>query len=422
MSDQMERDRIERDEFVERLRQRSTDKSKSIKGDAASGEHSELDQLNDPDRRAAILAERREKSSQAYLGKREAERVLLYSAKVKEESSLFGDLPITEEERRRLESSKRILTAVEQRKQRLHDESYMMPTSYVDSDGRLALEKRNMLLSERSKDFATEDDGRVWERSQVGRSVRTTGVADTNQKDLVFDSSEISFVLSSIEEGTKAFPQESIIEKEIKKREDIDATRKSLPVFLYREELLEAIRDYQVLVVVGETGSGKTTQIPQYLIEAGYTNGKMKIGCTQPRRVAAMSVAARVSEEMRVKLGYEVGYSIRFEDCTSERTILKYMTDGMLLREFLNEPDLSSYSVLIIDEAHERTLHTDILFGLVKDIARYRKDLKIIISSATLDADKFSDYFDGAPIFTGMRLAFMRPCYASVDRRSFMLG
>lgn len=90
-----------------------------------------------------------------------------------------------------------------------------------------------------------------------------------------------------------------------------------------------------------------------------------KIGCTQPRRVAAMSVAARVAQEMRVKLGNEVGYAIRFEDCTSERTIIKYMTDGTLHREFLSEPDLRSYSVMIIDEAHERTLHTDILFGLV---------------------------------------------------------
>ena len=125
----------------------------------------------------------------------------------------------------------------------------------------------------------------------------------------------------------------------------------------------------------------------------------MKVGCTQPRRVAAMSVAARVAEEMGWKLGSEVGYSIRFEDCTSERTILKYMTDGMLLREFLSEPDLASYSVLIVDEAHERTLHTDVLFGLVKDIARFRPDLKLLISSATLDAQKFSEFFDDAPIF-----------------------
>ncbi|KAM7304015.1 pre-mRNA-splicing factor ATP-dependent RNA helicase DHX16 [Ixodes scapularis] len=155
----------------------------------------------------------------------------------------------------------------------------------------------------------------------------------------------------------------------------------------------------KILIIEGETGSGKTTQIPQYLYEAGYTANKMKIGCTQPRRVAAMSVAARVSEELSVKLGNEVGYSIRFEDCTSERTVLKYMTDGMLLREFLSEPDLASYSVIIVDEAHERTLHTDILFGLVKDIARFRPDLKLLISSATLDAEKFSEFFDDAPIF-----------------------
>nr|MBE5726264.1 lethal (2) 37Cb [Cucujiformia] len=115
--------------------------------------------------------------------------------------------------------------------------------------------------------------------------------------------------------------------------------------------------------------------------------------------VAAMSVAARVAQEMNIKLGNEVGYAIRFEDCTSERTIIKYMTDGTLHREFLSEPDLQSYNVMIIDEAHERTLHTDILFGLVKDIARFRPDLKLLISSATLDAQKFAEFFDNAPIF-----------------------
>ncbi|KAK9226303.1 hypothetical protein WN943_011350 [Citrus x changshan-huyou] len=149
---------------------------------------------------------------------------------------------------------------------------------------------------------------------------------------------------------------------------------------------------------IGETGSGKTIQIPQYLYEAGYTK-QGKTGCTQPRRVAAMSVAARVSQEMVVKLGHEVGYSFRFEDCTSDKTVLKYMTDGMLLREIVIEPSLESYSVLIVDEAHERTLSTDILFGLLKDLINYRSYLKLLISSATLDAEKFSDYFGSAPIF-----------------------
>ncbi|KAJ0697803.1 putative RNA helicase [Helianthus annuus] len=176
------------------------------------------------------------------------------------------------------------------------------------------------------------------------------------------------------------------------------ADRKTLPVYSYRESLLKAVEDHQVLIIVGETGSGKTTQIPQYLHEAGYTKRGM-IGCTQPRRVAAMSVAARVSQEMGVKLGHEVGYSIRFEDCTSDKTVLKYMTDGMLLREFLSEPNLKSYSVVMVDEAHERTLSTDILFSLVKDVAQHRPDLKLLISSATLDAEKFRHYFGSDMIF-----------------------
>uniref|UniRef100_A0A8C3UEI0 Helicase ATP-binding domain-containing protein n=1 Tax=Catharus ustulatus TaxID=91951 RepID=A0A8C3UEI0_CATUS len=128
-----------------------------------------------------------------------------------------------------------------------------------------------------------------------------------------------------------------------RRRQSLQDSRRSLPIFPFRDELVAAVNQHQVLVIEGETGSGKTTQIPQYLHEEGYTRGGMKIGVTQPRRVAAMSVAARVAVEMGTKLGNEVGYSIRFEDCTSERTVLKYMTDGMLLREFLTEPDLASY-------------------------------------------------------------------------------
>ncbi|KAH9291995.1 hypothetical protein KI387_042817 [Taxus chinensis] len=171
-----------------------------------------------------------------------------------------------------------------------------------------------------------------------------------------------------------------------------------LPIHDLREELIQVINDHQIVVVVGETGSGKTTQIPQYLHEAGYTK-LGKIGCTQPHGVATMSVASRVAQEMGIKLGHDVGYFVEFEDCTSHKTVLTYITDAMFLREFMDEPDLASYSVVMVDEAHDRTLSTDVLLGLIKNIARFHPDLKIIISSATLDAEKFSDYFDGAPIF-----------------------
>ncbi|OWA49823.1 ATP-dependent RNA helicase DHX8 [Hypsibius exemplaris] len=175
--------------------------------------------------------------------------------------------------------------------------------------------------------------------------------------------------------------------------------RKSLPIYKLKDQLIKAVTENQILVVIGETGSGKTTQMTQYLAEAGFTI-RGKIGCTQPRRVAAMSVAKRVAEEFGCRLGQEVGYTIRFEDCTTNETVIKYMTDGMLLRECLIDSDLKGYSVIMLDEAHERTINTDVLFGLLKEGVKKRPDLKLIVTSATLDAVKFSQYFNEAPIFT----------------------
>ncbi|GAB2291838.1 hypothetical protein Dimus_026089 [Dionaea muscipula] len=184
-----------------------------------------------------------------------------------------------------------------------------------------------------------------------------------------------------------------------KSKLSIQEQRKSLPIYKLKKELIQAVHDNQVLVVIGETGSGKTTQVTQYLAEAGYTT-RGKIGCTQPRRVAAMSVAKRVAEEFGCRLGEEVGYAIRFEDCTGPDTVIKYMTDGMLLREILIDESLSQYSVVMLDEAHERTIHTDVLFGLLKQLVRRRPDLRLIVTSATLDAEKFSGYFFNCNIFT----------------------
>ncbi|KAG9336921.1 hypothetical protein JZ751_030034 [Albula glossodonta] len=185
---------------------------------------------------------------------------------------------------------------------------------------------------------------------------------------------------------------------EFAKKKTLLEQRQYLPIFAVRQQLLNIIRDNSIVIVVGETGSGKTTQLTQYLHEDGYTSYGM-VGCTQPRRVAAMSVAKRVSEELGSNLGEEVGYAIRFEDCTSEKTVIKYMTDGILLRESLRESDLDHYSAVIMDEAHERSLNTDVLFGLLREVVSRRSDLKLIVTSATMDSDKFAAFFGNVPIF-----------------------
>jgi pre-mRNA-splicing factor ATP-dependent RNA helicase DHX38/PRP16 len=192
----------------------------------------------------------------------------------------------------------------------------------------------------------------------------------------------------SKQEGASAFSKSKTLSEQ----------RQYLPAFAVREDLLRVIRDNQVIIVVGQTGSGKTTQLTQFLHEDGYGKQGL-IGCTQPRRVAAMSVAKRVSEEMQVRLGGLVGYAIRFEDCTSKETKIKYMTDGVLLRESLVEPDLDKYSCIIMDEAHERALNTDVLMGLIKKVLARRRDLKLIVTSATMNSERFSRFYGGAPEF-----------------------
>lgn len=175
-------------------------------------------------------------------------------------------------------------------------------------------------------------------------------------------------------------------------------TRRSLPVYKVRDSLLKLIGEHMVVIVVGETGSGKTTQLTQYLHEYGYSRRGI-IGCTQPRRVAAVSVAQRVADEMDVDLGEEVGYTIRFEDFTNKSTVIKYMTDGVLMRESLNDPELERYSVIIMDEAHERSLSTDVLFGIFRNVLLNRRDFRLIVTSATMDSEKLSLFFGNAPIF-----------------------
>ena len=419
--DKIEKERIkdltERDEFHKRMIEKDREKQRNIgqKSDKRAYEEAKKRLEQEAMDKEKIVPELRKHSRYRYLNERKSKKIDELRDDIQDDEFLFEEEELTRKEKEERRYKKSVLKLAEQYDRAGEVEKvqrYHMP---VDRKGK----ETDRYVEVDEKEMVPNYEQRKWEEEHLHSAQLKFGAKDakeryaakeTKQYDLLLDD-EIEFIQALKLPGSKkkkkgkddsGSEEEEEIElsEHQKKKMSIKETKESLPVYPFRESLLEAIKEHQILIIEGETGSGKTTQIPQYLYEAGYTeNGDKKIGCTQPRRVAAMSVSARVAEEMGVKLGNEVGYSIRFEDCTSERTVLKYMTDGMLLREFLSEPDLSSYNVMIIDEAHERTLHTDILFGLIKDIARFRTDLKLLISSATLDAEKFSAFFDDAPIF-----------------------
>ncbi|MDB6152180.1 MAG: hrpB 1 [Chthoniobacteraceae bacterium] len=191
-----------------------------------------------------------------------------------------------------------------------------------------------------------------------------------------------------------------------------------LPICARREEIVAALRTHQVLIIAGETGSGKTTQLPKMCLEAGL-DLRGKIGCTQPRRVAAMSVSRRVAEELGVTWGREVGCKMRFNDDTGRDTKVKFMTDGILLAEIQSDPLLRAYSALILDEAHERSLNIDFLLGYLQGLLRRRGDLKLIVTSATIDTEAFSRAFGGAPIIqVSGRLFPVEVRYSPIESRN----
>jgi pre-mRNA-splicing factor ATP-dependent RNA helicase DHX16 len=419
-----ERDRRERDEFNKRLKQRDDERSRKIVEDRSAKKDSEAAQrralADDKEAREAALGDLRLRSRQDYLSKRGVERLALLRKQVAEEQAELRDNPdLTECEKAEFRKNLEILQAAEQHA-RIDEQidGYALPEDYITEKGKIDSKKKRDAMYKRyapdrdehgNERFVTEHE--EWEKEQTSKAqaqVSRFEFVDEGDYEYVFDDSQkLSFIMD--QGGTLAGDQQ-LMSKEKRammkqlsaaeaKAKSIAETRKSLPIYQFRDEIIQAVADHQILIIVGETGSGKTTQLPQYLHEAGYTKNGMKVGCTQPRRVAAMSVAARVAEEMGVKLGNEVGYAIRFEDQTSDKTVLKYQTDGMLLRELLSDPELSSYSAIMIDEAHERTISTDIACPLLLDLCRARPELKLLISSATMDAQKFQKYFNDAPIF-----------------------
>ncbi|KAF9454812.1 P-loop containing nucleoside triphosphate hydrolase protein [Macrolepiota fuliginosa MF-IS2] len=376
-----EKERLEdlrdRDAFAERMRERDRERTKKIVEDrsskaatgGAAAEAAQRRQLaEDADARDAALPSLRLHSRQEYLTKREIQQIELLKKEIADDEALFVGMRVSKREKQELDRKKELLRLVEERL-KINDkwDGYQLPEDYITEQGKIDKKKKENALYKRYDEAKPKDDQFTtdvdqWEAHQTQMSTFKTGALDKKELvddyEYVFDESQtIKFVMESALPGVGMSAADKLLQKQIdeaeKRAKSIEETRKNLPIYQYKQDIIDAVRQHQVLIVVAETGSGKTTQLPQYLHEAGFTANGQKIGCTQPRRVAAMSVAARVADEMGTKVGYEVGYSIRFEDCTSDKT----------------------------------------------DIARFRPELRLLISSATVDAEKFSEYFDGAPAF-----------------------
>jgi HrpA-like RNA helicase len=275
-------------------------------------------------------------------------------------------------------------------------------------------------------------------------AVSTTAVTSTAAPFVTMSEAEIAKRVAAhdyVQDRTFAELQQERAAALQGQRDRLQQQRMSLPIYQLRGELLELLRNHRVIIVVGETGSGKTTQLLQYLYEEGFHLGpkarkrraagageveevaggertapavmnnvtkeqeeeqedELRLICTQPRLIAATSVAERVAQEVGCPCGSVVGYKVRFDDKTGPLTRILYVTDGIMLKEFINDPNLSTVGAIMVDEAHERSLNTDILLGLLRDVIRRNAQIKVIVASATINADKFSAFFDNAPVFT----------------------
>jgi pre-mRNA-splicing factor ATP-dependent RNA helicase DHX16 len=353
----------------------------------------------DPKRRKtgdADVGDLRLRSRQAYLQKREAEQLALLRKQVieeAEEEERLGDR-LSKQERADFARARATLRLAEERNNiDEHLDGYILPDADYTNKAEALTRKHKDKGYEKSEVQLWEDEQTAKVRAQIKKPERVSA----DDYEYVFDTTQnIKFDAPMIDLEKQRL-QANLDEAEVKAK-NIEETRKSLPIYKYKDEFIKAVADHQVIVLVGATGSGKTTQLTQYLEEAGYAKNGLRIGCTQPRRVAAISVANRVAAEVGTKVGRRVGYSVRFESAMSDDTEIEYMTDGLALRMTLTDPLLSDYSVMILDEAHERTTSTDILMSVLKELCLVRPEFRLIIASATLAAQKFSEYFSDCPV------------------------
>ena len=377
----------------------------------------------------------RETSRRNYLNKRVNQQLDLFKRRMLDEYNIFQDIKLTKEEinNNRLNNkiynliNKNLDTKKETTKEKKdRNDNIELVQRYTFKREEPEYQRKFNKKTKRnnnSNDFKETSES-LWEKEQRKKALQKYGnnnitkdkynILIENQMEFVKqdlleseniplikenqDNLKLKDVNNFINERDYKIGSMNLLEKEKLKKNQIQQEKQNLPIYEYKQEILKLIKDKKILIIEGETGSGKTTQIPQYLYENGFCENNKKICVTQPRRVAAMSVASRVAYEMGVKCGHEVGYSIRFEENVSPMTKIIYMTDGIFLRYLLSDNLLNEFSVIMIDEAHERSIQTDIIFGIIKTLIEKREDLRIIISSATLSTLKFKNYFSDAEI------------------------
>ena len=404
------------------------------------------EEINEP-----ISQDVRDASRRIYLNKRFNKQFELFKRGIIDEHNIFKDVKLTKEEINNNKLNYKILNLLNRsyninntnkdndtknnhskkdKKEELENVDLVQRFTFKREDTEFNPKKYRDKKTKRNKNNdLIETSESLWEKEQRKKTMQKYGGSGSinikenkyniiieNQTEFIkqdlLESENIPFIKTKnnsenlrlkdvnnfINERENKLGSISILEAENIQKKNIEYQRKNLPIYEYKEKILDLLKTNQIILIEGETGSGKTTQIPQYLYENDYCKNNKKICITQPRRVAAMSVATRVAYEMGVKCGHEIGYAIRFEENITKTTKIIYMTDGIFLRYLLSDNLLNDFSVIMIDEAHERSVHTDIIFGIIKELIQKRQDLKIIISSATLSTKKFQNYFNDAPL------------------------